>query len=132
MSTRSERARQALGRFGELAWFKLPVEINPTHGYHQVSYLGWRYTSADEEVARFIEAAVKDSPTEIDWTLDRTRRNWVLVPTRLLREANGLAGPAFADAVHTVNTQDQQFCLKTQSDMDVIIKHLQQVALPND
>jgi hypothetical protein len=127
MVTRGEKVMQALSRFGELAWFKLPVEINPTHGYPQVPYLGWRYTSSREEIAEYIETAVKELPTQVEWTLDRSRRNWVLVPTRLLREAQGLTDPAFSDAVHSINTQDQEFCRKAQSDFGSIIQCLQQL-----
>ncbi|WP_030989636.1 hypothetical protein [Streptomyces sp. NRRL WC-3744] len=83
---------QALNRFGELAWFKLP--------------------------------------TQVEWMLDRTRRNWILLPGRLRNEAQGLEDPAFSDVVHSINTQDQEFCLKALSDLDLIVRHLQQIPIP--
>lgn len=130
MSTRSTRAMQVLSRFGELAWFSLPTEKHPVYGYPQVPYLGWRYRSAQEDVARLMEDAVRALPTQVDWTLDRTRKNWVLVPTRILREAQGLDNPAFANVVHSVNTQDQEFCFRALSDLDLILQRLQQIPIP--
>lgn len=121
---------QVLSRFGELAWFSLPSDKNPVHGHPQVPYMGWRYTSTQEDVARLIEDCVGALPTEVEWTLDRTRRNWLLVPTRILREAHGLESPAFANVVHSVNTQDYEFCFRALSDLDLIIQYLQQAPIP--
>lgn len=94
--------------------------------------MGWRYTSAQEDLARLIEDAVGALPTKVEWTLDRTRKNWLLVPTRILREAHGLASPAFANVVHSVNTQDHEFCFRALSDLDLILQRLQQVPIPKE
>lgn len=121
---------QALSRFGELAWFSLPVEINPYYGYPQVPRLGWRYKSPQVNVGQFIEEVVKEVHTQVDWTLDRTRRNWVLLPSRILSEAHGLEDPAFSNVVHSINTCDQEFCLKALADLELITQHLQEVPIP--
>lgn len=42
----------------------------------------------------------------------------------------GLADPAFSDVVHSISTQDQDFCLKALSDLNLIILHLQQIPIP--
>jgi hypothetical protein len=130
MSTRGEQAINALKRFGELEWFKLPLEINPRYGYAQVPYMGWRFTAPAEWVAELIEGAMKAPPTQVDWTFDRSRKNWVIVPTRILREAGGLADPAFSNVVHAVNTNDKDFCSRALADFELIIHHLQQIPIP--
>ncbi|GHC48480.1 hypothetical protein GCM10010309_03900 [Streptomyces violaceochromogenes] len=132
VSSRGERAVQALSRSGELEWFKLPTAFNATYGYAQVPYMGWRYVFPEEGVAQLIEAAVRALPTQVDWEIDRTRRNWMLVPMRVLREAHGLADPSFRDVVHSINVQDQEFCLKALSDFELIIQHLLQVHISED
>jgi hypothetical protein len=76
VSSRGEQAVQALSRFGELAWFKLPKEFNAVYVYAQVPYMGWRYAFPEEGVAQLIEAAVRALPTQVDWEIDRTRRSW--------------------------------------------------------
>ncbi|MGW2639440.1 hypothetical protein [Streptomyces sp. NPDC001348] len=121
---------QALSRFGELAWFKLPKEYNDIYDYHQVPYMGWRFISPQEGVAQYIADAVREIPTQTEWELDTTRRNWVLLPSRILREAQGLADPAFSDVIHSIDTQDQDFCRKALSDFNLIILHLQQIPIP--
>ncbi|CAM5499074.1 hypothetical protein SALBM311S_03422 [Streptomyces alboniger] len=130
MSTRSMKSKQSLTRFGELVWFGLTLESNLVHGYLQVPSMEWRYASPREEVAQLIENVVKMSPTQVEWTLDRTRRNWVLLPTRIWQETQGLNNPAFADAVHSVNVEDQQFCSRALSDFELIIQRLQQYPIP--
>lgn len=103
---------QGLSRLGELAWFKLPEEYNHAYGYRHVPYMGWRYTSPQEGIAQYIEDAVRGAPTQVSWELNRSRRNLILLPSRILREAQGIESPAFADAVHSVNVHDQEFYLK--------------------
>ncbi|MGV9554280.1 hypothetical protein [Streptomyces sp. NPDC003522] len=130
MSILSESAVKALRRFGELEWFKLPLQVNPRYGYPQVPYMGWRYTTPEERIAQHIEAAVKSLPTQAEWTLDRSRRNWIIVPTRILHEAGGLADPAFRDTVKLINKNDQDFCLLALEDFKMIIHELQETPLP--
>lgn len=92
--------------------------------------LGWRYVSPRGDIALYIEDAVSKIPTQVEWALDRTRRNWILLPGRLRNEAQGLEDPAFSDVVHSINTQDQEFCLKALSYLDLIVRHLQQIPIP--
>ncbi|MFF9601143.1 hypothetical protein ACF1GY_02565 [Streptomyces sp. NPDC014684] len=130
MPTQTVDAMKALSRFGELAWFKLPTEYNDEYGYHQVAYMGWRYKAPREGVDQFVEDVVKDVSTQLAWVLDRTRRNRILLPNRVLLEAGGLGNPAFADVVHSVNTRDQEFCIASISDLALIVQHLQRVPVP--
>ncbi|MGW2486748.1 hypothetical protein ACWCV9_05935 [Streptomyces sp. NPDC001606] len=108
----------------------LSADYNNIYNYHPVAYMGWRFKAPSEEIAQAIDNAIQESPTQTEWTLDRTRRNWVLVPTRVLQEAQGLSNPAFSDVIRTTAIQDQEFCLTTISDLDLIVQHLQQVATP--
>ncbi|MGW3353919.1 hypothetical protein ACWDFL_00680 [Streptomyces bungoensis] len=93
-------------------------------------YLGWRYTFPREGIAQYIEDAVRGVPTQVQWELDRRRANWILLPSRILHEAEGLDNPAFADTVHSINVYDQEFCLKALSDLERIIARLQQLPIP--
>jgi hypothetical protein len=123
---------RALSRFGELAWFSLTAETHPVYGYSQVPYMGWRYASPREGVAQLVEEAIKELPTQVEWTLDRSRRNWLLLPSRILSEAQGLENPAFADAVHSINIHDQEFCFRALADIELIIQCLQETSTPED
>ncbi|MET7296790.1 hypothetical protein ABZS79_32635 [Streptomyces griseoloalbus] len=130
MPHQSNHAMRTLSRFGELEWFGLSVESNSVHGYLQVPHMKWRYKTPGERTAWLIEGVVRDAHTQVEWTLDRTRRNWVLLPSRVIIEAQGLAGPAFVDVVKRINTQDQDFCRRALSDFDLILACLQEVTIP--
>ena len=130
MEKRFKSAAQALSRFGELEWFGLSAESNSTYGYLQVPYMKWRYKNRSEQTARLIEDAVRATHVQVEWTLDRTRRNWILLPSRIIVEAQGLMDPAFSDVVDRINTQDQDFCRRALSDFDLLIACLQSFVIP--
>lgn len=104
--------------------------MHPLYGYPQVPYMGWRYKSPHGKIAEFLESVVRGVQTQLEWTLDRSKRNWVLVPSRILNEAQGLENPAFASTVHAINVQDREFCLKAQSDLELIIRSLREASAP--
>ncbi|WP_393060485.1 hypothetical protein [Streptomyces sp. LN549] len=83
---RNERARQVLSRFGDVAWFRSPVERHPVNGYLQVAFVGWRYTEPREELKTVFDSAVREAPKQVEWTFG-SARNWMIVPTRLIQEA---------------------------------------------
>ncbi|MDX2596514.1 hypothetical protein PV343_30305 [Streptomyces sp. WI03-4A] len=121
---------QALSRFGDLAWFKLPTEYNAVYGYRQVPYMGWRFVVSNVNVALLIQAVVEKLSTQVEWTFDRTSRNWLLFPSRILQEAQGLDNPAFANAVSSISAHDEEFCRKAFSDLELIIASLQEATVP--
>ncbi|WP_432083415.1 hypothetical protein [Streptomyces sp. WAC 04229] len=121
---------QTLSRFGELEWFGLSAESNSVHGYLQVPRMKWRYKNRGEHTARLIEGAVREAHTQVEWTLDRTRRNWVLLPSRVIIEAQGLMSPAYSDVIHRIAMEDQGFCRRAIFDFDLIIACLQEVVIP--
>ncbi|MDT0402323.1 hypothetical protein [Streptomyces edwardsiae] len=131
MENRFTCAAQTLSRFGELEWFGLSGESNSVYGYLQVPYMKLRFKNRDERTAQLIEDAVRDTPTQLEWTLDKARRNWVLLPSRIILEARDLLNPAFAEAVNRINAQEPDFCRTALSDFDLIIAHLQEVEIPD-
>lgn len=104
--------------------------MHPLYGYPQVSYMGWRCKSPHGRIAEYIESVVRGVQTQLDWTLDRSKRNWSLLPFRILNEAQGLENPAFANTVHAINVEDREFCLKSASDLELIIRRLQEASVP--
>ncbi|NEC52753.1 hypothetical protein G3I18_30010 [Actinospica acidiphila] len=124
MHDRTSRAIKALGKLGELAWWGISAEINSVHGCCQVPCMRWRYKAPSEATAQLIDEVVRASPTQVEWTLDRTRRNWVLLPTRVVIEASGLDGPAFSNVVQRITVEDQAFCRQAQTDLDLIVSGL--------
>ncbi|MGA5527266.1 hypothetical protein [Streptomyces pseudogriseolus] len=130
MSKRSASAARTLSRFGELEWFGLSAESNPVFGYLQVPCMKWRFKEPGDRTAHLIDETVRASSTQEEWTLDRSRRNWVLLPSRVIIEAQGLANPAFSEAIERITTQDQEFCRRALADFERIIFDLGEVPIP--
>ncbi|MFJ3529534.1 hypothetical protein [Streptomyces sp. NPDC090132] len=119
---RNERARQVLSRFGDVAWFRHPVERHPFYGYLQVSFVAWRYVDPREELKKVFETAVQEAPERVEWTF-RSVRNWMIVPSRLMREA-GPDGANFNDAMGAIRESDQEFCAATAEDLENTLRKL--------
>ncbi|MGA5124071.1 hypothetical protein ACPCAG_12240 [Streptomyces pseudogriseolus] len=129
MSKRSALAARTLSRFGELEWFGLSAESNPVHGYLQVPLMKWRFKVRSGRTAHLISDSVRASSTQVEWTLDVSRRNWVLLPSRVFNEARGLANPAFSEAIELITTQDQEFCRRALADFEHSISGLREVSI---
>ncbi|MFI6651647.1 hypothetical protein ACIBI8_29085 [Streptomyces sp. NPDC050529] len=119
---RNERARQALSRFGDVVWFRSPVERHPDYGYLQVAFVGWRYAEPHEELKALFDSAVREAPEQVEWTF-RSVRNWMIVPTRLIQEA-GPGGQNFNEAMGAIRERDQEFCAETAEDLERILRAL--------
>ncbi|MDQ0846064.1 hypothetical protein [Streptomyces sp. V1I6] len=124
MSTRFRVAGETLRRLGALEWLKLSAGSHPDHGHLQVPYVGWRFAEPSGEKLQAIEEAVRTTPTQVDWHVDTSRRNWLLAPARILGTgANPAASPAFDERVAAA-TRDQGFCAQALSDLDAIMRTL--------
>ncbi|MFE2020297.1 hypothetical protein ACFW9O_19895 [Streptomyces sp. NPDC059499] len=119
---RNERARQVLGRFGDVVWFRSPVDRHPVHGYRQVAFVGWRFAEPHEELKEVFESAVREAPDKVEWTF-RSVRNWMIVPTRLIQEA-GPNAQNFNEAMNAIRERDQEFCAATAVDLEGIFQVL--------
>lgn len=130
--TRSARAKEILGRFGEIEWFRSPTERHPLHGNLQVAFLGWRFTHPDEALEDVFREAVRSAPARTDWAF-RTGKNWMITPTRLV-EQSGPNAENFNDVVALISKNDQAFCADTSADLDRILTALERASgeLPAD
>jgi hypothetical protein len=117
-------AAETLSRLGSLRWLRLSGERHLVYGYQQVPFLGWRFEEPDLEKLRLIEQAMRTTPTQVDWRIDTSRRNWLLAPSRILGKGeNPAASPAFDERVN-LTMQDQDFCLRALADLDAILRTL--------
>lgn len=124
MSDGFRLAAETLSRLGSLRWLRLSGERHLVYGYQQVPFLGWRFEEPGLEKLRLIEQAMRTTPTQVDWRIDTSRRNWLLAPSRILGNGeNPAASPAFDERVN-LTMQDQDFCLRALADLDAILRTL--------
>ncbi|MGA4943995.1 hypothetical protein [Streptomyces cinereoruber] len=132
MTSRFQRAGRTLSLLGPLRWLRLSGDRHPLYGYQQVSFLGWRFEEPDAEKLRIVEQAVRTTPTREEWRIDTSRRNWALVPSRLLGEGeNPVASPGFDERV-SLAMRDQDFCVRALLDLDAILDTLRGLVAPGE
>jgi hypothetical protein len=110
---------------GKLQWFKLSAGPHPLYSYEHVPYVAWRFKDPTDEARETVFQAVSDASTETEWTLDTSRRNWILAPARILRKSGGADSTYFYEIVQETIDQDQDFCRKALRDFDMILEHLE-------
>ncbi|MEU8436096.1 hypothetical protein AB0F18_24965 [Streptomyces sp. NPDC029216] len=123
---RATRAKAILGRFAPLAWFRTPAEFHPHFGYAQVAHLGWRFDEPHEEFKPIFEAATRNAPQNTTWTFG-VQKNWLILPERLARESMRSGGD-FGMAQQIITENDQDFCMATIADLELILDALDQAA----
>ncbi|MEV5202989.1 hypothetical protein [Streptomyces sp. NPDC053720] len=121
---------ELLARFGELAWFKLISEPDPIHGYQQVPYLAWRYTSPEERTTEIFESAVTRPPMQLKWTFDPSARNWFITPSRVVRELQERGNSEFQKIMCEIKDEDHDFCVAALHDFDIMIDFLEDIPFP--
>ncbi|MEV6783812.1 hypothetical protein [Streptomyces sp. NPDC051098] len=119
---RNERAKEILGTYGRLAWFRHPVERHPIYGYIQVPFIAWRYETPHEELRGTFESAARTAPKNVEWTFT-SRKNWMIAPSRLV-ENSGPDGTMFNEAALAITTNDQEFCAAASEDLEAILQEL--------
>ncbi|MFD5326619.1 DUF6531 domain-containing protein [Streptomyces sp. NPDC127092] len=125
MSARGRLVGETLSRLGPLRWFRLSAGRHPLYDYYQVPYVGWRFDAPRIEYLQLIEQAVRATPTAVEWSLDTTRRNWLLAPSVLLEDNETDGTPAAFDERVNLAMRDQDFCIRALGDLDAIIQTLQ-------
>ncbi|MGJ0154587.1 hypothetical protein ACR3S4_14675 [Streptomyces sp. CH8.1] len=123
--SRSALAREILGRFAPLSWFRSQPEHHPRLGHVQIAHLGWRFSEPHDECKPVFEAVVRDAPRHVEWEF-RAAKNWLILPARLSEESRR-NGDHFSEALAAV-TEDQEFCILASKDMDLILRELDAVA----
>ncbi|MDV5146883.1 hypothetical protein R1T08_22495 [Streptomyces sp. SBC-4] len=127
MSELFDLAGETLSGLGSLRWIRVSGGRHSTYEYHQVPFLGWRFEEPSAEKLRRIERAVATTPTQVDWRIDTSRRNWLLAPARILGDGeNAAASPAFDDRVKSA-MQDQDFCVRAWADLGAMLRTLREL-----
>lgn len=117
---------KALSSLGQLQWFKLSAGPHPVYLYEHVPYVAWRFTAPTRESIDTILDAVHSAPSDTEWVLDTSRKNWILAPARVIRISGGADSELFHEATQEVINRDQNFCRKALEDFDAVLASLEQ------
>ncbi|MGV9674840.1 hypothetical protein ACWDSJ_06145 [Nocardia sp. NPDC003482] len=113
-----------LKRFGTLEWYRFGGGITES-GIYDPPLIVWRYAEPRPSwVAEKIQQLVGAEDLLIDWAFDTSRRNWVLVPARVLEEQERQSLPTDASAVALLMRNDQDFCRQAVLDFELIVQNM--------
>ncbi|GHF30455.1 hypothetical protein GCM10010359_35700 [Streptomyces morookaense] len=119
---------KALRSFGPIEWFKISVGRHPLEGYFQAPFVVWRFHQPPQGLRQVFEAAVSGTNISVKWTLDISRKNWLLTPSRLLVGTAETGSPGFSDVAASVALSDQPFCIAANADLEDIVSVLEEKA----
>ncbi|BDU01692.1 hypothetical protein [Nocardia sputorum] len=109
-----------LKRYGDLEWYRHAGGTGDD-GTPTPPLVVWRFPEPQPaRLAELLHEAASAENREIDWLFDTTRRNWVLVPSRVMaeKERHGLATEA--QAVDLLVRTDPDFCHRSVRDLERI------------
>ncbi|MGK8508786.1 hypothetical protein ACRS5S_12240 [Nocardia asiatica] len=110
-----------LKRYGDLEWYRhaggTGDDDTPTP-----PLVVWRFPEPRPvRLAELLHEAVGADDREIDWLFDTTRRNWVLVPSRVMAEKDSHRLATEAQAADLLVKTDPEFCRRSVRDFERII-----------
>ena len=106
-----------LRQAGEIEWSR-NVAGTDDKGQPTPPLVVWRFTEPRPEwVLEKLRRLTDESAGRIDWTIDATRRNWVLIPTRTIEEINRTQPPLTErEAIRHLMQTDEEFCRRASED----------------
>ncbi|MFE7741492.1 hypothetical protein [Nocardia sp. NPDC057455] len=110
-----------LKRYGELEWYRHAGGLGDD-GAPAPPLVVWRFPEPRPvRLAELLHEAVVADNREIDWLFDTTRRNWVLVPLRVMAEKDSHKLATEAQAADLLVKTDLEFCRRSVRDFERII-----------
>ncbi|MCX0274642.1 hypothetical protein NLM24_28925 [Nocardia zapadnayensis] len=117
-----------LKNFGNVEWYRHAGGLNDD-GTSRPPLVVWRFSEPRPmDFKDKLHGIVEADDREIDWLFDTSRRNWVLVPSRVMEEKNRHGFAVEAQAVSLLEREDPEFCQRSVSDFERILRALDQLA----
>lgn len=115
-----------LKQYGDLEWYRHAGGVGDD-GTSTPPLVVWRFAEPrPARVAELLHEAAFANHREIDWLFDTTRRNWVLVPSRVMAEKERHGMATEAQAADLLVRTDSEFCRRSVRDFERIIAVLDQ------
>ncbi|CAM4518142.1 hypothetical protein NONI108955_40925 [Nocardia ninae] len=125
MNSRDFIAR--LQPYGDLEWYRHAGGTRDD-GSSVPPLVVWRFAEPRPvEFAEQLRKIIDSDHRDIDWLFDTTRRNWVLVPERVMAEKEHHRFATEAQASDFLERQDREFCERAVKDFDRIIGELDEL-----
>ncbi|WP_459545562.1 hypothetical protein [Nocardia sp. X0981] len=124
---RSREFIMLLKNFGKVEWYRHVGGIDGD-GRARPPLVVWRFSEPRPvEFAAGLRGIVEADSREVDWLFDTSRRNWVLVPSRVMEEKHRHGFAVEAQAVDLLQGEDPEFGQRSVSDFERILRALDQL-----
>jgi hypothetical protein len=107
---------QALRAHGVVQWARISVGRDPLDSLVRPPMISWRYVEPRTRVGAGIASVVREFKGNVEWVIDLSGRNWVLIPKRLQEEFSG-APEGYVRVLSNVKNSDQEFCIRATEDL---------------
>jgi hypothetical protein len=117
-----------LKEFGDVEWHRHAGGVSDD-GAARPPVVVWRFTEPRPvEFASWLRGVIEADSREVDWLFDTSRRNWVLVPRRVIQEKRRHRFAVEAQAVDLLQREDPEFSQRSVCDFERILRALNQRA----
>jgi hypothetical protein len=114
---------QALAAHGTVQWARISVGRDPQDSLARPPMVVWRYVEHGAGTGESIASVVGSFRGDVEWVMDLSGRNWVIMPRRLQQEFAG-AAPGYVGVLSDMKAADQDFCLRANSDLGALLDRL--------
>lgn len=124
MTDESSSFIEQLRHVGEVEWFRYSASSDKD-GNPVPPIIVWRFT--EPRPTMFIDQLrrmTESTERKIDWTIDTSRRNWVLMPSRIVEVKARQHLATDAQAIHHLTQEDSEFCRNALTDLTRIVNEL--------
>jgi hypothetical protein len=78
--------------------------------------ISWRYAEPGARVGAGIASVVREFKGNVEWVIDLSGKNWVLMPKRLQEEFSS-APEGYVGVLSDMKNSDQGFCVRATEDL---------------
>ncbi|MFJ9902303.1 hypothetical protein ACIRVK_05260 [Streptomyces sp. NPDC101152] len=83
----------------------------------------WRYSDPQDRVRDDFQRIVAEFDGDVEWAVDLSAENWVIMTQRLRREF-ARAAKGYVGVLSDLKNSDQEFCLQATADLSKLLQKI--------
>ncbi|WP_089104666.1 hypothetical protein [Streptomyces hyaluromycini] len=110
---------------GTVQWFRMSVGRDPLDALVRPPMIAWRYVDPQDQVRDDLQRIVAAFEGDVEWVVDFSARNWVIMPQRLSREF-AQAAEGYVGVLTDLKCADQEFCIRATADLGALLERIRE------
>ncbi|GGN01608.1 hypothetical protein [Streptomyces fuscichromogenes] len=112
---------RALGARGTVQWSRISVGRDPLDSLVRPPMVVWRYRDPHDRVRAQFQRISAQFDGAVEWTVDLSAKNWVIM-TRRLKQEFAQAAPGYTGVLSDLKNADQDFCIRATADLGSLLE----------